>query len=256
MSALDEFLQVRRHRPRSTGDRWPSAPPFACPDRHRCAILSGGATAPDLDSTSHGLAWQHVSAMAAAVDTTTAAALKERERVLRVLRGHERELRARPDPPGSVRFHGARRPRPRERCRSTDRGRCRAPVRPVRFHGSQEPSGGPARASGRPCRTRCVRALARPCSRIRSRYSDGGAARSAARPRGDPNTADPFSPRMGVGRSGQKTCSRRQHVRRGRPRRRGPEGRCRPAHALARLGGSGRRDHAAGAACWRAHIWA
>jgi uncharacterized protein len=34
-------------------------------------------------------------AMAAAVDTTTAAALEERERVLRVLRGQERELRAR-----------------------------------------------------------------------------------------------------------------------------------------------------------------
>jgi uncharacterized protein len=55
----------------------------------------GGATEPALDSTSRGLAWQHIPTMAVSVETTTAAGLKERERVLRVLRGQERELRAR-----------------------------------------------------------------------------------------------------------------------------------------------------------------
>lgn len=48
-----------------------------------------------LDSTGHSLAWQHIRAMAVSVETTTAGGRDERERVLRVLRGQERALRAR-----------------------------------------------------------------------------------------------------------------------------------------------------------------
>jgi len=47
-------------------------------------------------------------AMDVFVETATAAGREERARVLRVLREHEGELRARPDPSCAVRLHRAR----------------------------------------------------------------------------------------------------------------------------------------------------